>query len=227
MELKKNKKYELEPKRPFHFGIGMVIALSLALVAFEWKSPIDPVVNNPVPEEDIWYVMDEVQITRHEIPEIPKPKPEKQVFRQDVIVKEVKEVFETIDEPVLDQMDDIIEDLTQGSPIPVEVPEDPFLFVEEMPEFPGGEKALLEFIAKNIRYPGTAQRLGVEGRVHLKFVIDKDGSVTNIEVLQGIGAGCDKEAIRVLGLLPKFSPGKQRGKAVKVQMQLPVIFKLK
>ena len=107
-----------------------------------------------------------------------------------------------------------------------EMSNEPFLVVENMPEFPGGESALMKFIAENINYPKAAQRIGVEGRVTLAFIIDEQGAITDIEVLRGIGAGCDEEAIRVLKLLPNYNPGKQRGVPVKVKMRLPINFNL-
>lgn len=227
MELKKNKKYELEPKRPMFFGIGMIISISLALVAFEWKSEVDPIIY-PQPEDEVdWYVMDEIEITRQEVPDIPKPKMEKKVITPDVIIKEVEDIIEDMQEDPKIDIEETVDDIIESIPVAPEIPDEPFIRVEQMPEFPGGEKALLTFISKNLKYPRQAQQMGIQGRVHVQFVIDKDGSVTNIKLVRGIGAGCDEEAMRVLGMLPKFSPGKQRGKPVRVQMQLPVFFKLK
>ncbi len=227
MELKKNEKYDLEPKRPLFFGIGIIISLSLALVAFEWKSPIDPVVQPQEPEEEPWFVLDEPQITKQKPLEIPKPKIKEQVISAAAEIKEVEELTEAIEDKTVINIDDDLEELEFGEPTPIDIPDDPFLVVEDMPEFPGGDAALLGFIAKNIKYPRQAKRMGIEGKVHISFVVDTDGSVTDIKILRGIGAGCDEEAIRVLKLLPKFSPGKQRGVPVKVQMQLPVNFQLR
>ena len=138
-------------------------------------------------------------------------------------MKELSKAFEPT--PIQDS-DDLM-DIDFGQPMVTETPDEPFLIVEDIPEFPGGDAALLGFIAKNIRYPKQAQRMGIEGKVFLSFVIDTNGFVSDVKVLRGIGAGCDEEAMRVLKLLPKFSPGKQRGIPVKVQMQLPVNFQLK
>lgn len=228
METKKNKKYDLERRRPVFFGIGMIISLSLALVAFEWKSEIDPIIIPEEPEEEIWYVMIDPIVTKQDQPKPPKPiKQEKQVIDQATIIKEVTEEFsEETDEPDFDlgQIDiEISDDAFKKEEKPTDAP---FLIVEEMPSFPGGERALLEHIANNLKYPRGAQRMGIQGRVSVKFIIDEEGRITNIEIVRGIGAGCDEEAIRVLKTLPKFSPGKQRGQPVKVQMQLPINFKL-
>ncbi len=228
MESKKNEKYQLEHKRPLFFGIGMVISLALTLVAFEWKSEVEPVVVYEPEDEIIWTIVEEPKITKHDITEMPKPKSEKKKIISPVVtIKEVKELADTFDdEKSIVDIDDEITDILLDEPIKIEVPEDPFIVVEDMPEFPGGDEALLKFVAQNIKYPRRAKNMGIEGRVYLKFVIDEDGSITNIEVLKGIGAGCDEEAIRVLKLLPNFTPGKQRGVPVKVQMQLPINFTL-
>lgn len=228
MELKKNKKYDLESKRPLFFGVGMIISLSLTLLAFEWKSPINPVVDtNPVDEEP-WFVIEEPKITKQDIPELPKPQPEKQIISEAAKIKEVEELIEAIElEDHSIDVQSAIDEAIRNEPIKVEsVPEKPFDVVEEMPSFPGGDAALMSFIANNIKYPKAAQRIGIEGRVTLLFVIDETGAITNIEVLKGIGAGCDKEAIRVLKMLPNYNPGKQRGVPVKVRMRLPINFNL-
>ncbi|MEO9482964.1 MAG: TonB family protein [Ekhidna sp.] len=228
MELKKNEKYDLESKRPLFFGIGMIISLCLTLLAFEWKSPIDPVVKHEDPIDDPWYVIDEIQITKQKLPEIPKPKVKKQIVSELNQIKEVEKLTETLQNDPVIEIDSEPVEIDFGEPVlSDEITDDPFLIVENMPMFPGGNAALLGFITKNIKYPRAAQQIGIEGRVYLKFVIDTDGSITDIELVKGIGAGCDEEAIRVLKLMPKFTPGKQRGVPVKVQMQLPVTFRLK
>jgi TonB family protein len=101
-----------------------------------------------------------------------------------------------------------------------------FQIVEVMPQFPGGEPKLMEYISENIQYPQKAIESGIQGRVFVGFVIEPDGSVSNVKLLRGIGGGCDEEAMRVIKSLPRWEPGKQRGKAVRVAYQLPVFFKL-
>jgi TonB family protein len=110
-----------------------------------------------------------------------------------------------------------------------EVIEDGELFgciVETMPSFRGGQQKLFEFIGNNVVYPQEAKEAGIEGKVFVEFYIERDGTVCDAKVLRGIGYGCDEEALRVIGLMPKWSPGKQRGKAVRVRYTLPVNFKL-
>lgn len=101
-----------------------------------------------------------------------------------------------------------------------------YIVVEAMPEFPGGEAAMIKFITKNIEYPRMAKKTGISGRVFLTFVVERDGSISDVQVLRGIGGGCDKEAIRVINMMPYWNPGKQHGKPVRVQYQMPITFTL-
>lgn len=101
-----------------------------------------------------------------------------------------------------------------------------FMVVEQMPDFPGGEEALYKFLAGNITYPQSAKESGIQGRVYVTFVVERDGSINDVRVLRGIGGGCDEEAIRVIKAMPKWIPGKQRAKPVRVQYNLPVKFSL-
>lgn len=103
---------------------------------------------------------------------------------------------------------------------------DVFLSVEENPEFPGGPAKLLEYIQKNLEYPEAARENEIQGRVFVGFIVEEDGSVSNVKILRGIGYGCDEEAIRLVYSLPKFKPGKQRGKPIRVAYTLPIVFKL-
>ena len=101
-----------------------------------------------------------------------------------------------------------------------------YQIVEEMPQYPGGEAAMMEYVAKNIVYPKEAQEKGISGRVFVGFIVEKDGSVSNVKVLRGIGGGCDEEAVRVIKSMPKWKPGKMQGEPVRVSYQMPINFKL-
>ena len=115
---------------------------------------------------------------------------------------------------------------------PVEVEEEEveeqqiFQVVEEMPEFPGGMAECMKWLGKNIKYPTISQENGVQGRVTVNFVVNADGSIVDVKVLRGVDPYLDKEALRVVGLMPKWKPGKQRGKEVRVKYTLPVMFRL-
>jgi protein TonB len=102
----------------------------------------------------------------------------------------------------------------------------PIVFAEEMPQFPGGEAELMRFVNKSIKYPVIAQENGIQGRVICSFVVNRDGSVADVEILRGVDPSLDKEALRVVNTLPKWSPGKQRGKPVRVKYTIPITFRL-
>ena len=101
-----------------------------------------------------------------------------------------------------------------------------YQIAEEMPEFPGGVEALMDYVGRNVKYPEEAKDKEIQGRVFVSFVIEKDGSVNEVKVLRGIGGGCDEEAVRVIKAMPKWTPGKQKGKPVRVNYQIPINFKL-
>ncbi|TNE78215.1 MAG: energy transducer TonB [Bacteroidetes bacterium] len=118
-------------------------------------------------------------------------------------------------------------DTTHVSPVEQKDTSDPvYNIVEVMPEFPGGLDSLFKFISHHIRYPRQARRKGIEGKVIIQFVITETGEVSEAKVVNSVGYGCDEEALRVINMLPKWTPGKQRGKAVKVRFNLPIRFKL-
>lgn len=117
-------------------------------------------------------------------------------------------------------------DLQQEQSQVVEETQEPFKVVEQMPDYPGGDEARVKFLRDNIKYPSIARESGITGTVFLTFVIGRDGRISNIKVLRGIGGGCDEEAVRVVKLMPTWIPGKQAGKAVPVQFNLPIKFTL-
>lgn len=224
MEAKKNKKYDLEPKRPLFFGIGLILSLSLVITAFEWKTELEPIIG-PGFDPKPWEILD-TPITKHEVPKPPKPKPKKKAVLKIEATKELEKAAKEVEVEIdLEPTDVEIADVFVGSASD-EVADNPFIRVEKMPEFPGGEKALLKFLADNLEYPRQARNMTMEGLVTVQFVIERDGSVSEVVILKGIGAGCDEEALRVVNLLPDFSPGKQRGVPVRVQMVVPIHFKL-
>jgi len=225
MEEKKSPKANLENKKLMFTQIGLIISLLVAWLAFEHKSydkrEIDPsLLNREV-------VVDEemVEITKQEEPkpqpvEVPKQTTQLEIVQDDVETEDIEINAEV-------EQNEVIEDYVAPEVVEEEVVEQEiFQIVEEMPSYPGGEKALLEYVAKNIKYPQIARETGIQGRVFVGFVVEPDGSVSNVKILRGIGGGCDEEAMRVIKSLAKWKPGKQRGKAVRVSYQIPVVFKL-
>ena len=101
-----------------------------------------------------------------------------------------------------------------------------YIVVEQMPEFPGGDRAMMDFVKDNIQYPAEAKEKGIKGLLYVNFIVEPDGSLSSIKVLKGVGGGCDEEAIRIVESMPKFKPGMQNGEAVRVSYTIPVIFRL-
>lgn len=221
MDNKKTPKADLEGKKSIFLQVGLVISLALVFLAFEWKrydkseSDWDQMEVIEIPEEL-------TQITRQEI-EPPKPKP------QTTDIEEVED-DEEVEDIVINVEDDMDAEVQEFVPVddPIEEPVEAEIFtvVEESPAFPGGDEKLYEFLAKNMKYPQMARESGIQGIVYVTFVVEPDGSISNVRVLRDIGGGCGEEAIRVVKAMPRWTPGKQRGKAVRVQFNLPVKFTL-
>ena len=205
--------------------IGMIISLLIAWLAFEHKSYDKRQIDESLLNREV--VLDEemVEITKQEEQ---KPQPVEQP-QQTTQLEIVEDDVETEDLNINAEVEqnEIIEEYVAPEIVEEEVVEQEiFQIVEEMPAFPGGEGKLMEYVAKNIKYPQIARETGIQGRVFVGFVVEPDGSISNVKLLRGIGGGCDEEAMRVIKSLPKWKPGKQRGKAVRVSYQIPVFFKL-
>jgi protein TonB len=122
--------------------------------------------------------------------------------------------------------DDVEAPVATETNIVTEEEEAPFVIVEQMPEFPGGEKALLSYLSKSIKYPAIARENGIQGTVYVRFVIGKSGKVSKAEIVRGVDASLDEEAIRVINTMPNWSPGRQGGKEVPVSYTIPIRFEL-
>jgi protein TonB len=225
MEEKKSPKANLENKKLMFMQIGLIISLIIAWLAFEHKSydkrEIDPSLlrQTEVVEEEM------VEITKQEEPkpqpvEVPKQTTQLEIVEDDVEVEDIEINAEMDQNEVMEEY--VAPEVEEEEVVEAEV----FTIVEEMPSYPGGDAKMYEYLGKNIKYPQIARESSIQGRVFVNFVVEPDGSVTNVKVLRGIGGGCDEEAMRVVKSMPKWKPGKQRGKAVRVSYTLPVVFKL-
>ncbi|MCU4164471.1 TonB family protein [Carboxylicivirga caseinilyticus] len=226
MEVKKSKKADLERKRAMFFQIGLIVTLGVVFVAFEWTTTDMAAGNSSWVEEEI--VEEEAPpITRQEEVKPPPPPPPPQM--SDII--EIVDNDVELDEELVIEDTDVDEDFevdmskfeTQeeesGDPLP-------FFILEDKPEFPGGEKALLKYLSTNVRYPVICQENGIQGMVLVSFIIDETGQVTNVAATRAQDANLEREAVRVVKSMPKWKPGKQRGRAVKVSYSVPVRFRL-
>ncbi|MFT6940337.1 MAG: protein TonB [Cyclobacteriaceae bacterium] len=222
MELKKNPKADLSKKAGMFLNLGLTVSLACMLVAFEWRTYDDSgLVDLGQVQDDFEDIM-EIPPTQQ-----PPPPPPKVQIPEIIEVPDDEEIEEEIEvELDVEVTEDLIVEDIVFEEEPEEDIEEVFTIVENQPEFPGGMPAFYKFVGDNMTYPAQARRMGIEGRVFVQFVVDRDGSVTEVKAVKGIGAGCDQEAERVLRMSPKFKPGKQRGRSVKVRMVLPIIFKL-
>ncbi len=220
MGIRKNPKADLRSTYLIFVEVGLVVSLLLLILAFRANIHRQGDLEIQTVEQEV-VQMEEILQTKQIVKPPPPPRPPVPVeVPNDEIIED--------DDLDLDASLDIEEPLANlpPPPPPEEEEEEPepeiFVVVEEMPDLIGG----LGEIQKKIKYPEIARKAGVEGRVILQFIVDENGNVTEPAVVRGIGAGCDEEALRVVRDA-KFKPGRQRGKAVKVKMSLPITFKLR
>lgn len=223
VENKKNPKADLTRTTGLFLNVGLVISLLLVIFAFEKKVYDDgSEVNLSAQAEDFEDLMDIPQTQQ------PPPPPPKKLQPEIIEVPDEEEIEEDIEIDLDVEMTEstVIEEVVFDQAPEEEEAEQIFTIVEDQPTPEGGMAAFYQFVQKNLKYPAQARRMGIEGKVFVQFVVDKDGSLTEVQAVKGIGAGCDEEAVRVIKEAPKWKPGKQRGRSVKVRMILPITFKL-
>ncbi|CAN5293369.1 hypothetical protein BH23BAC1_BH23BAC1_29250 [soil metagenome] len=223
MEEKKKPEADLTRKSGLFLSIGLVVSLALVIMAFEWRFYDDgSLVDLGKVEDNFEDMLD--------IPPTEQPPPPPPVIQQPEIIEvpdeeEIEQEIEVnLDVEITEET--VVETLVFEEAPAEEVAEEIFSIVEDQPQPQGGFEAFYKYIQKNMNYPAQARRMGVEGKVYVQFVVDKDGSLNEVQAIKGIGAGCDEEAVRVVKAAPKWKPGKQRGRAVKVRMVVPITFRL-
>ena len=225
MQRKKSPKASLEDKKFTYVLMGLILVLSICYVAFEWT---EKEVTKYEVAEDLAFIDEEIDIqqTTQETPPPPPPPAVQEVEVLNVVEDDVE--TETIEINTEDDKDvEVVIAPPVEAPVEEEEEETIFMVVESMPEFPGGQQALFKFLAENVKYPVIAQENGIQGRVICQFVVNKDGSIVDVQAVRSSGeASLDKEAIRVIKSMPKWKPGKQRGKPVRVKYTVPVNFRL-
>jgi len=224
MDVKKSPKASLEDKKLLFVMMGLVMVLSMIYIALEWTDKevtiYDVVDTSLLSEEEI-----EIAQTAQELPPPPPPPAPEVVEIINVVENDVQ--VATVEINTEDDKDKaIVISAPVSAPITEEEDQVVFQVVEKMPSFPGGDAALFKFLGDNVKYPVIAQENGVQGRVICQFVVNRDGSIVDVEVVRSVDPSLDKEAIRVIKSMPKWSPGQQRGKPVRVKYTLPVNFKL-
>lgn len=227
MEIKKSPKADLENKKSTWFLIGYVLILAFIFVAFEW-SERDKQINLDDMTVAVTFEEEMVPITEQQQQMAPPPPQAPSAEEVLKIVDNNADVVETEIKSTEDK-GEAVQVVSTGKAVVVEevIEEEPiFQVVEKMPRFPGGDAECFKFLSKNIKYPTIAQENGIQGRVILQFVVNKDGSIVDVVVARSVDPYLDKEAVRVVKSMPKWEPGEQRGKPVRVKYTLPVMFKL-
>lgn len=225
MQVKKSKKADLEWKKPVFLEIGLAVALALVLVSFECVGSRDK--EEAVITGGTMIIEDEVMIQTEQIKETPPPPPQQNTTIVEIVADNIKVDDFNVDaeadeETEVEEVEYTIEDTKEEEVVEAEI----FQVVEQLPEFPGGDEALFKYLNDNLVYPDRAREAGIEGRVMVGFVVEPDGRISNVKVIRSKAAALDDEAIRVVKAMPKWKAGKQRGKAVRVQYQIPITFTL-
>jgi TonB family C-terminal domain len=231
METKKTKKASLEKGKSLSFLMGMVVALAVLFTAFEWGDKEHEFRTSNRPVDPFGTGLPPIAPTRQEPPVTPAPE---EVIKTPEIIK----IVETIVKPVIIAstegnikipQPEIYKPRIETPPEVINYDDIIFVAVEENPIFPGdgdSNSNFMKWIAENIKYPPVAAENGIQGRVHCQFIVNADGSVSDVTILRSIDPSLDREAVRVLRSMPRWKPGKQQHKAVRVKLSVPVNFRL-
>jgi len=233
MEPKKNPKADLTTNSGMYFVIGLFVVMLFTYLAFEWKT------YDEVSQYDVAMNVDDLldeEVPMTEQIKTPPPPPPPQAPEIIEVVEDEEEVEETViestetsqDEEIIEVEDVVVDEMDEDLDVP-------FSVIEDVPVFPGCEgesdkracfnRMMQKHISKNFRYPEIAQEMGVQGRVNVMFVIQKDGSIGGVR-MRGPDKNLEKEAARIIDKLPNMTPGKQRGRAVRVPFSIPITFRL-
>lgn len=224
MEQKKSQRADLEKKRFVFIELGLVFVLAGLLLAFEWGAALDDGSGLGMLEEVV--AEEEMIVTRQQPQQPPPPPPPPQVIEQLNIVEDDLEI-EEIDFESVDADEDMSLELVVFEEEEEAAEEEVFVIVEDMPTFRGGNlNDYRIYVQKNLKYPEIAQENGISGRVFIQFAVDAKGNVVDVVVVRGVDPSLDAEAVRVVKNSPKWAPGKQRGRPVKVQFTFPIVFVL-
>ncbi|MDG1276490.1 MAG: energy transducer TonB [Algoriphagus sp.] len=221
MELKKNPRVDLKRWSSTLTNLGLVVSIALVLVAFEWKAYEDFKIKDFSGNSEIWDIPD-VPITI----QTPPPPP---IIPIDIIIKPDNEEINKKTEMIIDidfeEQKPVIDVILEGPPT-LEVPDEINDFVEVQASFKGGMDAWYAYLKKNLIYPSQARRMGIEGSVIVRFVVNTDGTIEDVEVLRSIGGGCDEIAMKVIANSPAWNPGIIKDRPVRSRMTMPIRFRL-
>ena len=236
MEVKKSKKADLEGTKSTGLLIGYIVALAAMFACFEYTTRT--YAETDVVYSTVAYVSEEevVPITQPIFTAAPPPPAETPAVAE---ILDIVDNNTDIEEEKIETSEDTHEAQSgpsvQAAGPPMAAPgpaveegdeNDIFEVVEQNPSFPGGEAELMKWLHKNLKYPPVAQENGIQGKVYIQFVVNKDGSIVDPKIIRSADTSLDKEAMRVVQAMPKWTPGRQRGKAVRVRFTLPITFRL-
>ena len=231
--------YVLRKKYRKYVTAAMLIALVILIGGIAYPVIASFVNKNRIIKEEKSVETEILTAPKEDLPPPPPPPPPPEAMAEKVKFTVPKVVEDTVETGLATQDDlsmkgnveappeeEIIVEEVKEQVIRQEAPKEIFTVVEEQPTYPGGDEARIRFLQENIKYPEEAKELGIQGKVFVTFVVEVDGSITDVRVLRGIGGGCDAEAIRVVKSMPRWMPGKQRAQPVRVQFNLPIKFTL-
>ena len=227
MEIKKSPKANLEDKRLTFIFMGLIVALAILYTAFEWTQR--EITVHEADNED-FLIEEEIQIDQTFQEETPPPPPEPEEVPE--VIEEIKIVEDDVETEEVNFSTEDTKEAVEIKQVVIDEEEEEeeieevFLVVEEQPEFPGGMAKLMKYFSDNVRYPVVAAENGIQGRVICQFTVWRDGSIRDIVVVRGVDKSLDKEAVRLIENMPKWKPGKQRGKEVSCKFTVPVSFRL-
>ncbi len=212
---------DVDRRQGLYFLVGLAISLGFVLLAFQYA--YNPTSNFKIDSKIVIEEDEELpDVTKQkETPPPPKIPPKVKVVEDEEKIEEDQPEIEDVE---IEEADTVDIEVEEEEPVQEE---QIFIVVEESPEFPGGLQKMYEYIQKNIRYPRMEKEAGIQGRVFVTFVVEKDGSITDVKVLKGVTEGLNKEAVRVIRSMPHWKPGKQRGRPVRVRVNLPINFILR
>ncbi|OUU01468.1 MAG: hypothetical protein CBB99_03730 [Bacteroidetes bacterium TMED39] len=227
MKIKKNPEIDLGKKRSMFLRVGMILSLGTVLVAFNLKSKpqYESSLGDLVIDEDIEII--DATVQEKKLPPPPHAPPELEIVEDDEIIEEDQP---EIEETEVDQETEIepVVDIDDGDEVEETNEIFEFFQVQEKASFPGGDAARNRYLAENLEYPPMANENEIQGRVMVQFVVWKDGSIRDVQILgkRRFGFGLEEEAMRVVKAMPRWTPAKQRDKAVPMRFRLPILFQL-
>jgi len=226
IEIKKAKDKKMHAAKLLVSSISLCLSFLIVIGMFEWKSvERGSEINLELNKQNFEDLIDVPQTKQIQKPPVQAQAPTIIEVSDEEIIEDI-EINLDIEMTEDTRIEEVVFLTDNNEVLPEENADEIFVIVEEQPMPKGGIKAFYNYISANLEYPASARRMGIDGRVFIEFVVEKDGSLSNIKVAKGIGAGCNEEAMRVISQAPNWNPGKQRGRAVRVRMVMPIVFRL-